>query len=111
MLMRPRCATVMDSAMGRPRPVPSLARPSGDPERSALTIAGDDLDAKVTISRLLDEIGYDVVDLGPLAEWWRVQPDTPAYGLMYCIDPTDWSKGARPAGAATVSAAAAMSKR
>jgi predicted dinucleotide-binding enzyme len=89
----------------------SLARPSGDPERSALTIAGDDPDAKATISELFDEIGYDVVDLGPLAEGWRVQPDTPAYGLMYCIDPTDWSKGARPADAATVAAAAATAKR
>jgi len=89
----------------------ALARPSGDPERSALTIAGDDGDAKATVSGLLDQIGYDVVDLGSLAEGWRVQPGTPAYGLMYAADPTDWSKGPSPADAAKVSAAASASTR
>ncbi len=87
----------------------SLPRPSGDPERSALTIAGDDSDAKATVERLLDEIGYDAVDLGALSEGWRVQPDTAAYGVMYTLDPNDWSKGARPADAATVASAAAAS--
>jgi hypothetical protein len=89
----------------------ALARPSGDPERSALTIAGDDPAAKATVVGLLDEIGYDVVDLGPLSESWRVQPDTAAYGSMYAADPSDWSAGPTPADAATVSAAAARSER
>ncbi len=28
---------------------------------------------------LVDELGFDVVDAGPLAEGWRFQRDTPAY--------------------------------
>lgn len=89
----------------------ALARPSGDQERSALTIAGDDGDAKAEVADLFDQIGYDVVDLGPLSEGWRVQPDTPAYGLMYAADASDLSKGSRPADAGAVAAAAASSQR
>jgi len=89
----------------------ALPRPSGDPERSALAIAGDDADAKALVTRLLDEIGYDAVDLGPLAEGWRIQRDTAAYGTMYAADPEDWGKGPKPGPAAEVAAAAASSRR
>ena len=58
----------------------SLQRPAGDPGRSVLAIAGDDDAAKRTVTELLDSIGYDA---GPLAEGWRFQPDTPAYGAPY----------------------------
>src|SRR5689334_10497820 len=61
----------------------SLQRPSGDQERSALAIAGDDAEAKRTVTQFLDAIGYDAYDAGPLAEGWRYQPDTPAYGQPY----------------------------
>ncbi|WUX02916.1 NAD(P)-binding domain-containing protein (plasmid) [Streptomyces sp. NBC_01450] len=60
-----------------------LARPNGDPERSALAIAGDDADAKKTVAAFLDSIGYDVLDAGPLAEGWRFQRDTAAYSEPY----------------------------
>jgi predicted dinucleotide-binding enzyme len=89
----------------------ALARPSGAADRSALAIAGDDAGAKSTVTRLLDEIGYDTVDLGPLAEGWRTQRDTAGYGVMYAANPTDWAKGPGPASAETVAAAAASSKR
>jgi predicted dinucleotide-binding enzyme len=56
------------------------ARPAGSPDRRALAIAGDDADAKATVARLIDELGFDVVDAGPLAESWRIEPDTPGYG-------------------------------
>lgn len=55
----------------------SPPRPSGAADRSALPIAGDDKAAKATVEQLLDRIGYDAVDAGPLAEGWRFQPDTP----------------------------------
>ena len=58
----------------------SLARPAGDPERSVIAIAGDDTEAKRTVTGFLDSIGYDTVDAGPLAEGWRFQPDTAACG-------------------------------
>ena len=89
----------------------ALARPKGAADRSALAIAGDDADARATVTRLLDEIGYDTVDLGPLAEGWRTQRDTAAYGVIYAADATDWSKGPGPASTDKVSAAAAAAKR
>ena len=55
-------------------------QPSGTAGRRALAIAGDDADAKATVARLIDDFGFDVVDVGPLAESWRIEPDTPAYG-------------------------------
>jgi len=61
----------------------SLARPHGAPDRSALPIAGDDEQAKAAVAAFLDSIGYDAVDAGPLAESWRQEPGTPAYGTPY----------------------------
>jgi predicted dinucleotide-binding enzyme len=55
-------------------------QPAGAPGRRALAIAGDDDPAKRTVKDLIDGFGFDVVDLGPLAESWRIQPDTPGYG-------------------------------
>jgi len=52
----------------------------GTKDRRALVIAGDDRDAKATVARLIDQFGFDVVDVGPLKEGWRIQRDTPAYG-------------------------------
>jgi 8-hydroxy-5-deazaflavin:NADPH oxidoreductase len=48
--------------------------PKGDPKRRAIALAGDDQDAKELVVRLYDEFGFDAVDLGPLAESWRVDP-------------------------------------
>lgn len=54
--------------------------PAGTAGRRALPLAGDDAAAKATVAALTDEIGYDVVDVGPLAEGWRFDRDQPAYG-------------------------------
>jgi len=54
--------------------------PRGTPDRRALVIAGDDGEAKKTVTALLDSFGFDTVDAGPLAEGWRIQRDTPGYG-------------------------------
>jgi predicted dinucleotide-binding enzyme len=54
--------------------------PAGAPNRRALVIAGDDATAKATVTRLLDQFGFDTVDAGPLKEGWRIQRDTPGYG-------------------------------
>ncbi|KRC66194.1 NADP oxidoreductase [Aeromicrobium sp. Root236] len=56
------------------------AQDAGTPDRRALAVASDDEAAKATVAAFIDEIGFDVVDLGGLAEGWRVQPDTPGYG-------------------------------
>ncbi|MCY7304458.1 MAG: NADP oxidoreductase, partial [Thermoleophilia bacterium] len=55
-------------------------QPAGSDNRRALVIAGDDPEAKATVTLLLDEFGFDTVDAGPLAEGWRIQRDTPGYG-------------------------------
>jgi len=55
-------------------------QPPGTRNRRALVIAGDDRDAKTTVTALLEQFGFDVVDAGPLKEGWRFQPGTPGYG-------------------------------
>lgn len=57
-----------------------LGRPAGSPDRIALPVAGDDPDAKAKVMRLVDQLGFDAVDAGPLSESWRQQPGTPCYG-------------------------------
>ena len=55
-------------------------RPSGDPERIAIPISSDDEEAKRTVTELIDQIGFDTVDAGTLAEGGRKhQPGTPVY--------------------------------
>jgi predicted dinucleotide-binding enzyme len=71
--------------------VAELARPSGDPERSVLAIAGDDEDAKKAVTGFLDAIGFGAYDVGPLAEGWRFQRDTAAYGVFFSEKPTDFN--------------------
>jgi 8-hydroxy-5-deazaflavin:NADPH oxidoreductase len=61
----------------------SLARPHGAEDRSALPIAGDSAAAKAAVTAFLDSIGYDAVDAGSLADSWRQEPGTPAYGTPY----------------------------
>ncbi|RYB93085.1 NADP oxidoreductase [Nocardioides oleivorans] len=76
----------------------TLARPHGDPGRSALAIAGDDAEAKAEVTRFLDSIGYDAHDVGPLAEGWRYQRDTAAYVAPYAQpDAEDFATGTRQA--------------
>jgi predicted dinucleotide-binding enzyme len=58
----------------------SQGTPAGTPDRRALAIAGDDADAKKTVTELIEAFGFDVVDAGSLAEGRRFGRDTPAYG-------------------------------
>ena len=55
-------------------------RPAGDGERLGIPISGDEEQAKQEVAELIDEIGFDPVDAGALAEGGRKhQPGTPAY--------------------------------
>jgi predicted dinucleotide-binding enzyme len=85
-----------------------LAKPSGDPIRSYLPIAGDNGQANGAVSTFLDSIGYGAVDYGPLAESWRQQPGTPVYAAPY--GPMD-DDGGRPAGERTIRTALAAATR
>ncbi len=55
--------------------------PVDSPTRRALTVAGDDPSARDRVAALINEFGFDAVDLGMLEEGWRVQRDTPAFGV------------------------------
>ena len=68
---------VADSLLHKPLP-------AGWKNRIALPVAGDDFKSKQLVMGLLDQIGFDAIDAGPLSESWRYQPGTPAY----CPDPT-----------------------
>ncbi len=56
-----------------------LGRDPGAPGRLAVAVAGDDAAAKRVVMGLVDQVGFDPVDGGLLAESWRQQPSTPAY--------------------------------
>jgi len=77
-------------------------RPAGAANRRALAIAGDDRSANDTVAQLLDEFGFDAVDLGPLKESWRIQRDTPGYGPRRTAEElrTDLAAARRPTPAA-----------
>jgi predicted dinucleotide-binding enzyme len=55
-------------------------QPSGTDGRRALPVTGDDEPSKAVVLSLVDEIGFDALDIGRLDESWRYQPGTPAYG-------------------------------
>jgi 8-hydroxy-5-deazaflavin:NADPH oxidoreductase len=46
-------------------------RPAGESGRIGIPISGDDDEAKRTVAELIDEIGFDAVDAGTLAEGGR----------------------------------------
>jgi 8-hydroxy-5-deazaflavin:NADPH oxidoreductase len=54
--------------------------PPGTAGRIALPVAGDDPAGKQIVLALVNDLGFDPVDTGSLAESWRQQPGTPVYG-------------------------------
>jgi predicted dinucleotide-binding enzyme len=58
----------------------SRSTPAGTENRRALAVFGDDEGARALVADLVDQLGFDAVDGGPLAESWRIQPGTPGYG-------------------------------
>jgi hypothetical protein len=63
----------------RPASLAGLGKPAGAAGRVALPVAGDDPAAKSVVLELADQLGFDGLDAGPLAESWRQQPGTPIY--------------------------------
>ncbi|MCZ7450791.1 NAD(P)-binding domain-containing protein [Agrobacterium rhizogenes] len=55
-----------------------LGQPEGTPGRLAVAVAGDAA-AKEIAMAIVNEVGFDPVDGGSLAESWRQQPLTPGY--------------------------------
>lgn len=63
--------------------VAALPRPKDVADRTALPIAGDDTEAKKETGALLEDLGFDAVDVGDLEESWRLGPNTALYALVY----------------------------
>lgn len=59
------------------------ARPPGDPERRAMAVAGDDADARATVSGFIDRLGYDPVDAGPLSASRHFGVGTSIFGAAF----------------------------
>ena len=96
------------------RHLASLARTAGSTDRSTLPIAGDDAAAKATVAELLDDLGYDTVDAGTLADSWRFENGAPAYCVIYFAPGTETGElgvpGSQPTGADVVTAALAKAQ-
>lgn len=57
--------------------------PKGDPERRAVLLAGDDVDAKRQVEQFIDDLGFDSVDLGELKEGKKFQPGTRLFNTRF----------------------------
>ena len=64
----------------------TTATPAGTPNRRALATASDFPEAAGFVAALYDEIGFDAVNIGPLADSWRVERDRPAYAARQTRD-------------------------
>jgi hypothetical protein len=69
-----------------PASLASLGKPAGAAGRAAIPVAGDDPVAKSAVLELADQLGFDGLDAGPLAESWRQQPGTPIYTTDLPLD-------------------------
>jgi predicted dinucleotide-binding enzyme len=56
------------------------AMDAGSPLRRAIAVVGDDADARAVTARLIDDIGFDAVDGGPLVNGRALEPGHPAFG-------------------------------
>jgi len=55
--------------------------PAGTPGRRAIPIAGDDAAAKATVTHLIDDVGFDVYDVGPLSAGRLIEPGSPVFNV------------------------------
>jgi predicted dinucleotide-binding enzyme len=60
--------------------------PEGSINRRAIVLAGDDKKAKQKVSKLINDIGFDPVDLGNLKEGKQFQPNTKLFNARYTAD-------------------------
>lgn len=58
-------------------------RPRGTPGRIAIAAAGDDRAAVAAVLQLIDRLGFDAVDAGPLDAGMALQPDGGVFGVSH----------------------------
>lgn len=59
-----------------------LGKPKGEKDRIAIAVSGDNLKSKEVVFKLVDELGFDALDIGPIAQSWKQQPGS----AIYCRD-------------------------
>jgi predicted dinucleotide-binding enzyme len=61
--------------------------PKGDPKRLVIFVAGDDADAKASVSSLIDQLGFDTIDTGGLHSGGLLQqPGGPIYNVPLTVE-------------------------
>lgn len=68
-------------------------KPSGTANRIALPVAGQDGPGRELVHGVVDQLGFEPVDAGPISESWRQQPGTPVYGKDFDADRTRQALG------------------
>jgi len=61
-------------------------QPAEKSGRIALPVAGDNPADKQVVMKLVNDLGFDPVDAGTLADSWRQQPGTPVYATDHDAD-------------------------
>jgi predicted dinucleotide-binding enzyme len=57
--------------------------PAGHAQRRAVVVAGDHQAEKEQVMQLVEALGFDAVDVGPLSAGRTFQPDTPLFDTRY----------------------------
>ena len=71
-------------------------RPRGSPDRVAVAAAGDDRLAVRAVMRLVDRLGFDPVDAGPLENGKLLEPDGSPFAVTCTADELRRRFGRRP---------------
>ncbi len=61
-------------------------RPHGTPGRIAIAAAGDGRAAVAAVMQLIDRLGFDAVDAGPLEAGLALEPNGSVFGVSYSAD-------------------------
>jgi predicted dinucleotide-binding enzyme len=59
-----------------------LGKPKGEQNRIAIAVSGDEPTAKKIVFLLVEELGFDPFDVGPITQSWKQQPGS----SIYCRD-------------------------
>jgi predicted dinucleotide-binding enzyme len=62
--------------------IKDLGKPKGEQNRVAIAVSGDEPKAKEIVFLLVEELGFDPFDVGPIAQSWKQQPGS----SIYCRD-------------------------
>ena len=82
----PRCGRATSRSTLRQH-LRDRGRPAGDPARLAIPLAGENDEAKRAVAGLIDQLGFDPVDTGKLADAGAAQePGTPPFGATWTAD-------------------------